>query len=87
MLDLVAAILSGGLATHEVPPRSEEETNLSQVFIAVDAASPSSASIADQIIEHLGVRYPGGRTLETRRRNLEEGTPVDPSVWEFVKRV
>jgi LDH2 family malate/lactate/ureidoglycolate dehydrogenase len=30
------------------------------------------------------VRYPGERTLETRRRNMEEGVPVDPEIWEAV---
>jgi LDH2 family malate/lactate/ureidoglycolate dehydrogenase len=30
-------------------------------------------------------RYPGARTLDTRRHNLAEGIPVDPSVWQLVQ--
>ena len=53
----------------------------------------AAARVADQIIESIRqpaadggeVRYPGERTLETRRRNLEEGIPVEPSVWEQVQ--
>lgn len=94
VLDLVAAMLSGGLATHEVPLDPEQETNLSQVFIAIDPAATSSAGdldrVADAVIAHLhggdgDVRYPGERTLETRARSLREGVPVDPDIWTSVK--
>ena len=84
MLDTLAAILSGGLATHQVPRNSEQETGLSQVFIAIETRDEASR-IADAIVEHLGVRYPGERTLQARRQNMEEGIPVEPSVWEFVR--
>ena len=30
-------------------------------------------------------RYPGERTLETRRQNLEQGIPVEPSIFELVR--
>ena len=97
MLDMLAALLSGGRATHQVPADSDEEAGLSQVFIAFNISSfdePNAAMrVADQIIEHLQmpspkgerVRYPGERTLETRRRNLEEGIPVEPSIWQRVQ--
>jgi 3-dehydro-L-gulonate 2-dehydrogenase len=99
VLDLVAAILSGGHATYQVPMRPEEESGLSQVFIAVNPSmlgeSDEAASVADRIIEHLHgpltvgetVRYPGERTLEIRRRNLEQGIPVEPSVWQLVEQL
>jgi len=98
VLDMLAALLSGGRATHELPADADEETGLSQVFVAFDLSSfgeaGASARVADEIIESIrqysadggGVRYPGERTLETRRRNLEEGIPVEPSVWEQVKK-
>lgn len=93
MLDMVAASLAGGLATHEIPRDPERESSLSQVFIAIDASSfGGHEKIADAIVEHLHatpsadaqVRYPGERTLETRRRNLLEGIPVDEAVWKWV---
>jgi 3-dehydro-L-gulonate 2-dehydrogenase len=98
-LDMVAALLSGGRATHELAADPDEETGLSQVFVAFDFPSfgeaEASARVADEIIESIRqpsaddgeVRYPGERTLETRRRNLEEGIPVEPSVWEQVRRL
>ena len=97
VLDMAAALLSGGRATHQVSARSEEETGLSQVFLAFDLSSfettEAAARVADEIIENLRrpeaaggeVRYPGERTLETRRRNMEEGIPVEPSVWRQVQ--
>lgn len=99
MLDLTAALLSGGRATHEVPTPAEAETGLSQVFIAFDVTSvgdPAAATrIADEIVDHLRspsdegehVRYPGERTLATRRGNLAEGIPVEPSIWALVQQL
>ena len=88
-LDLVAAIVSGGHATHEIPVDPERETGLSQVFIAIDPAG-GDAGLADRVIAHLHagegeVRYPGERTLETRQRNLRDGVPVDPAIWQDVQ--
>jgi 3-dehydro-L-gulonate 2-dehydrogenase len=88
-LDLVAAILSGGRATHEIPQDPERETCLSQVFVAIDPAG-ANAGLADRAIAHLhagggSVRYPGERTLETRNRNLRDGVPVDPAIWRDVQ--
>jgi 3-dehydro-L-gulonate 2-dehydrogenase len=93
VLDLVAALLAAGRATHEIPQDPELETGLSQVFIAIDPAAAGqgdSARIADRIIDHLHagpgeVRYPGERTLATRRRSLAGGVPVDPTIWSAVK--
>jgi 3-dehydro-L-gulonate 2-dehydrogenase len=102
MLDLVAARLSGGQATYQISTDPEQETGVSQVFMAFDvsafdeAGEPRDAArVADQIIEHLRapstrtgrVRHPGERTLETRRRNLEEGIPVEPSIWQQVQHL
>ena len=96
LLDMAAALLSGGLATHQIPPDPLLETCLSQVFLAFDVrrlGSKGAASrIADEIVENLkseggeGVRYPGERTLQVRRENMEKGIPVDPTVWEQVKQ-
>ena len=88
MLDMMAALLSGGRATHEVPAHPEQETGLSQVFIAADVAhleAPGAASATvDAILEDLQARYPGERTVATRRENLEQGIPVEPSIFELV---
>jgi len=98
LLDMVAALLSGGRATHQITPIPERETNISQVFLALDpgtvAPSGSHDNIADEIIEHLQlkrsasekeVRYPGERVLQTRKKNLVEGVPVEPEIWREVQ--
>ncbi len=98
MLDMVGALLSGGCATYQIPADTERETHLSQVFIAVDLSSvdraSTSVSLADQIVEHLQsssvadgvqVRYPGERVLRTRKENMANGIPVEPSIWREVQ--
>jgi 3-dehydro-L-gulonate 2-dehydrogenase len=99
VLDMIAAMLSGGLATHQIPSDVERETGLSQVFIAFnlesDDQSESSASIADRIIADLQspsasgerARFPGERTLQTRKENMQIGIPVDPVIWERVLEI
>jgi 3-dehydro-L-gulonate 2-dehydrogenase len=96
MLDLAAATLAGGRATWEIPATPERETDLSQVFLTFDVQALGDGAAAkrtvEDVIHHLhasaadgeSVRHPGERTLETRRRNLEEGIPVDDTVWQFV---
>ena len=94
MLDLLAALLSGGKATHQITRVPEQETGVSQVFITIDFSSLNSPAIAsqvaDQIIEHFQlppqstgerVRYPGYRVLNARKENLANGVPVEPSFW------
>jgi 3-dehydro-L-gulonate 2-dehydrogenase len=61
MLDLMAALLSGGKATHQISTIPERENGLSQVFIAFDVSALGASSfrpdttasqIADQVIEY-----------------------------------
>jgi 3-dehydro-L-gulonate 2-dehydrogenase len=94
MLDLLAAVLSGGRATHEIATDPEGETALSQVFIAIDPSSLSARAETDRVIDaaiahlHAGdeeVRHPAQRTLETRARSLRDGVAVDPAIWTEVK--
>ena len=90
MLDLFAALLSGGLATCQIPTDPLLETGLSQVFIAIDLAQlqpaePSAITI-HRIVESLlasgdAVRYPGQRMLQLRAENLVQGIPVRDELW------
>ena len=97
MLDMVAAVLSGGKATHDFSVVPEEESGQSQVFVALDATSLApdgeSQSIADRIVDalHAGAeavdeeaRYPGERTLEVRAKSMAEGVFVDDAMWREV---
>jgi 3-dehydro-L-gulonate 2-dehydrogenase len=88
VLDLLAAHVSGGHATHEIPLDPELESGLSQVFITIQPHSDSD--LADRVIAslHAGtgeIRYPGERTLETRSRSLADGVEVDEGIWREVQ--
>ena len=94
VLDLVAATLAAGQATHQIVLDPEAETALSQIFIAIDPASLApdgdTDRLADAAVAHLtggagDVRYPGERTLETRARSMREGVEVDEAIWTEVQ--
>jgi 3-dehydro-L-gulonate 2-dehydrogenase len=96
MLDMVAALLSGGLATHQIPIDPVKETGLSQVFLALSLAklqpAEESARAADAIVESLlasgaSVRYPGRQVLKTRAENLALGLPVREELWNDLRRL
>ncbi len=81
VLDLIAAMLSGGRATHQIDRNPNQETGLSQVFIAI--VGSRADDIADGVIASLkGVRYPGEETLRIRDENLRLGVPVDEAIWK-----
>jgi 3-dehydro-L-gulonate 2-dehydrogenase len=97
MLDILAAVLSGGLSTAEIG-KKEDEYGVSQVFIAIDPQKlvnyPAIQSAVDATITDLknstlinelsSVRYPGERVLQIRKENLERGIPVSRIVWEEI---
>jgi 3-dehydro-L-gulonate 2-dehydrogenase len=92
MLDLVAALMSGGQATYQIPLEPELESGLSQVFITLDPSTLGAARdrLADAVIDHFHtgegeVRYPGERVLETRADSLRHGVRVDPVIWGQVE--
>ncbi|WP_211326491.1 3-dehydro-L-gulonate 2-dehydrogenase [Paenibacillus flagellatus] len=96
-LDLIVTMLSGGNAAMDMG-RLGVERDLSQVFIAIDAARlPDQEALRDKVNamiddlhaaapdEHGGQpRYPGEGTVRIRERNLREGIPVDPAIWRRV---
>ena len=97
MLDLFAAMLSGGLATHQIPPEPSHESGISQLFLALDPAllalDPTEQNrIAEAVVASLHaatpadptrpIRYPGEQTLRLREENLRLGVPVDPELWQ-----
>lgn len=98
MLDLLAALLSGGLATYQIPQDSFKEVGLSQVFIAFDLPSIDRSELSHRVVNEVidfvhgaslseGVRYPGERTLEIRKENMEKGIPIEPIVWEQIRQM
>jgi 3-dehydro-L-gulonate 2-dehydrogenase len=94
LLDMIASMLSGGRATHEIPSDSERETGLSQLFIAIDpAVIGARAEVVDRIVADLHaaaslgdspVRYPGEQVLKIRRTSMEQGVVVNGAIWQEV---
>jgi 3-dehydro-L-gulonate 2-dehydrogenase len=98
VLDMIAAMMTLGQATHQLSHDPEFECGISQMFIAMSPSAVGSASaskqIADSIVASLHnarpaqqgkpVRYPGEETLRIREENRRLGLPVDPAVWSAI---
>jgi 3-dehydro-L-gulonate 2-dehydrogenase len=98
VLDMIAAMMALGKATHKIPADPLLEVGISQIFLALNPAALGPASdtgaIADEIVASLHeskpakedgrVRYPGERTLAIREENDRLGLPVEPSVWKQI---
>ena len=97
LLDILAAVLSNGLSTHEIS-KKDAEMAASQVFIAIDLSKLGTQSSITQIIENIihdyhqsnaiddsrKITFPGERVLQTRKKNLEKGVPVLENVWSEI---
>jgi 3-dehydro-L-gulonate 2-dehydrogenase len=96
LLDILAALITGGQATHQISA-SAIETNVSQVFIAIDLKQlhhySSIASVLTQIVDDYksakadmngDTRYPGEGVVRTRKQNLENGIPVSKKIWDEI---
>ncbi len=98
ILDAMAAILSGGFAAKEVETASPADVGISQVFIAFDLnrmipAAERDARLAELVSylktgrgddEPEEVRFPGEGGWTQRAKNLEQGAPVDETVWATI---
>lgn len=94
LLDLVAALVSGGRSTCQIG-REKEEYGVSQVFIAINVCTaPHLHQTMEETVQDLHsapaleqnepVRYPGEGMLQTRQDNLKNGIPVDEDYWQEV---
>jgi 3-dehydro-L-gulonate 2-dehydrogenase len=97
VLDLLAAVLSGGQTTREIGGQ-KEESGLSQVFMVIDVSRPRGpdavAQLVTAVIDDLhsavpaadgsAARYPGESVLKIREENRRLGVPVDDEVWRTI---
>jgi 3-dehydro-L-gulonate 2-dehydrogenase len=96
VLDVLAAMLSGGLATNQLPRDPAKEVGQSQVFLAIApqslAAMEELSAIARHAIDAVHAaepveagkpaRYPGEATLRVREESLKLGVAVEDAAWE-----
>lgn len=93
VIDVLVASLSNGRTTAEITAE-ENESGVSQLFLCIDA-SHIDQSISERIIEYTKssslidasneIRYPGESSLATRRKNEQEGIPVNEEIWQQVQ--
>lgn len=90
MLDILAAVISGGQSTHEIGAQGDEYA-VSQTFIALDVTSLVGQDVREQIVNGVvndlqavgeSVRYPGAGMLRIRQESESEGVLVDDGQWE-----
>lgn len=100
LLDLLATVLAGGLATHEITSK-KVEYGLSQVFVAIDISKLADHSAIAAVIENVindyhqsvltdpsgTILYPGERVLAIRKNNLINGIPVAKKIWDQVNQL
>ena len=95
VLDTMAAVISGGQATHQIG-KQKSEYAVSQVFIAINASGLMGQNVLNETVdaiindfhtatpldENENVRYPGEGMLRTRQESLEKGVLVDAAQWQ-----
>ena len=96
LLDILAAILSGGFPVVDVS-KQNIENNLSQVFIAINLSKLKNANSIPSLLQHIiddyhrsvpdknsKILYPGERVLAVRKENTKNGIPVIQKVWDEI---
>jgi 3-dehydro-L-gulonate 2-dehydrogenase len=97
LLDILAAVISGGDATFRITGRGDEY-GVSQVFISIDPSRFASGSNVETTVREViddyhksvpsrekdKILHPGERVLMRRKENLEKGIPVEKQVWEEI---
>lgn len=98
LLDILAALISGGSSTADISRRGTEY-GVSQVFIAIDLNRLGETSALQEILASIiadyqasqaaspetEIRYPGQKILQLRQQNQQQGIPVDPKIWAEIQ--
>jgi 3-dehydro-L-gulonate 2-dehydrogenase len=98
LLDMLAALLSGGKAVHDIT-KQYGEYGLSQIFIAIDLKALSNFKSINLLLQQIiddyhqsipvepgkKIIYPGERVLMTRKENMINGIPVIEQIWKTIK--
>ena len=102
LLDIIAALLSGGLSTAAIDKFDKGSCgSCCQVFIAINPLKINTQEFIDKVLnetvlqlkssvpvkENGEVFYPGENSLKTRQENMQLGIPVDDGVWATVKKL
>ena len=97
ILDMLATLLSAGNSTYKIGQKGHE-TAISQVFLCIDPNVFSDSQLQEKLLNEIiqythdvspmnegnKTFYPGERTLAIRTKNLKDGIPVNPKIWEQI---
>lgn len=97
VLDMLATILSAGKSTYKLG-LEEYETGVSQVYMCIHQKTFNDSKLQENLLNEIinfthnitptetgeKTYYPGERTLQVRKINLEKGIPVDYRIWNTV---
>lgn len=95
VLDLAAAILSGGQTSKQIGEK-EIEFGLSQVFIAIEIerflSKEDRQALIEESLEYIQfnnekVSYPGKRVIENRRENLQNGIEIPDELMNEINNL
>lgn len=100
LLDILAAILSGGRTTQEIS-KSKTEYGVSQVFIAICMEHLNNFHSIGETIRNIKtnlhksipenetkkIRYPGENVRLIREESLKNGIPVNSKIWEKITKL
>jgi 3-dehydro-L-gulonate 2-dehydrogenase len=92
VLDMMAALLSGGTPTHRIERNVITESSLSQVFLAFDLPAIDGGGGREEVIAGIlaslrhpadaePLRYPGERVKKIREESDRLGVAVDGGIW------
>jgi 3-dehydro-L-gulonate 2-dehydrogenase len=101
VLDVLAAMLADGRATHEIPSDPLAEVGQSQVFLALAPSALTSIAELDRIAQgaidalHAATptdpgripRYPGEGTVRIREESLRLGVALDEPAWDALNKL
>lgn len=102
MLDLISALVSGGLCTAGIDQNGKGSCGgCSQVFIAIDPLKINTQEMIDHVLEITVAQlkqavpaeegneifFPGEQAAKKRKENTEMGIPVDDLIWNKVKEL
>ncbi len=95
VLDLAAAILSGGKSSMNIGEKIIE-TDLSQVFISIDINRHMTEEQINLLIDetldfskklNADSLYPGQRSLKNRKQNMKNGVEIPDETWDEILKL
>ena len=97
LLDILASVLSDGLATYQISQQQVETAN-SNIFIAFDLNHHGRGRSTGELIKNIiddyllstpdtqqsQIHYPGQKVLQLRVENMQYGVPVLTTIWQRI---